>query len=85
LNLLVLIRQTLLFLFPLWVAILAIGPNLALNQLPTLVALGLSIIVFWVVELPLLMQADIFVTFGVDDGNYIAEADCIDKIVLDAD
>jgi hypothetical protein len=84
LNLLVLIRQILLFLFPLSIATV-ISPVWSLNQLPTLVALGLSIIVFWVVELPLLTKANILITFGVDDGNAIREEDYRNEIVLDVD
>jgi len=85
----VLFRQILVFLFPSIVAIALVEaqvlPISALNQFPTLIALGLSIIIFWVVELPLLMKADIIVTFGVDDGNDIAEAGYINKIVLDVE
>jgi hypothetical protein len=58
-------------------------PISALKQFPALIALGLSIIIFWIVELPLLTKADISVTFGVDDGNAIAEEDYVSKIVLD--
>jgi hypothetical protein len=83
LNFFLLIRQILLFLFPLWAATVTVGATWVSNQLLTLVALGLSIIIFWIVELPLLMKADILVTFGVDDGNAIAEDDYVSKIRLD--
>jgi len=89
LNIFLLIRQILFFLLPLWIATViataTIGATSALNQLPALIALGLSIIVFWVVELPLLMKADILVTFGVDDGNAIPERKYSDKLVLVAE
>lgn len=61
---------------------LVLGTSFTTAQLATLVALGLSITVFWIVELPLLTKAKIFITFGVDDGNAIDEKDYIDKIVL---
>ncbi|MGA2309432.1 MAG: hypothetical protein ABSG57_07790 [Candidatus Bathyarchaeia archaeon] len=86
LNILVIFRQILLFLLPLMFSLildLILGTSFTIEQLPTLVALGLSITVFWVVELPLLTKVDIFVTFGVDDGNAIAEEDYVDKVVLD--
>lgn len=89
LNIFLLIRQVLFFLFPLWIATViatvTVGATSALNQLPALIALGLSIIIFWIVELPLLTKADILVTFGVDDGNYIPEEEYSDRLMLVAE
>ena len=85
LNVFLLIRQILLFLFPLWIVTVTIGATSALNQFPALIALGLSIIIFWIVELPLLTKADILVTFGVDDGNDIPEEEYSDKLILVAE
>lgn len=87
LNFFLLIRQILFFLFPLSlasaIALFTYDMNWVFGQFPTLIALGLSIIIFWIVELPLLTKADIFVDFGVDDGNAIPEDAYIDRILLD--
>ena len=89
LNKLVIFRQILLFLSPLCLGIpilvFATGASLVLNQLAALVALGLSLVIFWVVEVPLLTKADIIVTFGVDDGNYIPEDKYFDRLLLVAE
>jgi len=89
LNYFLLTRQILFFLFPLWAAAIIVGLNGVLNQLLTLVALGLSITIFWVIEFPLLMKPDILVTFGVDEGNAqgdaIPEGKFIEKLVLSSE
>ena len=67
LHIFVLIRQLLLFLLPLMLSIVVFGVSFVSNQLLSLVVLGVSINVFWVVQLPLLTKANLFVDFSVDN------------------
>jgi hypothetical protein len=63
---LVLTRQILLFFLPLAIALAFFGVSFTSNQLLSLIILGLSINVFWVVQLPLLTKANLSIDFAVD-------------------
>ena len=69
LHRLVIIRQVLLF-SALIVIVSIIDFSIALEYFPSLILLGLSIIVFVSVQLPLLMKAHILVNFKIDDEVY---------------
>jgi len=66
LHSLVLFRQILLFFLPLMLSVAIFGVSFAFDQLLSLVVLGLSINVFWVIQLPLLTKAHLSVDFSVD-------------------
>jgi len=66
---LVLFRQILLFFLPLMLSVAIFGVSFASDQLLSLVVLGLSINVFWVVQLPLLTKAQLSIDFSVDQIN----------------
>jgi hypothetical protein len=66
LHSLVLFRQILLFFLPLMLSVAVFGVSFVSDQLLSLVVLGLSINVFWVVQLPLLTKAQLSVDFSVD-------------------
>lgn len=70
LHIAVIFRQILLFLAPLAFSTALLGIDFSSKQLLTLFVLGLSITVFWVVQLPMLTKANILVTFGVDEREY---------------
>lgn len=69
LHSLVLFRQILLFFLPLMLSVAIFGVSFVSDQLLSLVVLGLSINVFWVVQLPLLTKAQLSVDFSVDQIN----------------
>jgi hypothetical protein len=73
---LIIIRQSLIFLFPLMLTILALGISFATQQLLSLIVLGVSISVFWITQLPLLTQAQLAIDFAVD------QTDKFSKIVI---
>lgn len=65
----VLFRQILLFLLPLMLSIAIFGVSFTYDQLLPLIVLGLSINVFWVIQLPLLTKAQLAIDFSVDQIN----------------
>jgi len=69
LYILVIIRQVLLF-SALIVIVSIMDFSITLEYFPSLILLGLSIIVFVSVQLPLLMKAHILVNFKIDDEVY---------------
>lgn len=62
LHLFVLIRQILLFFLPLAIGVMVLGDSVS-SQFSSLFVLGLSLNVFWAVQLPLLAKANLHVTF----------------------
>ncbi len=66
LHIIVIIRQFLLFLLPLMLSLIFLGIPFTSEQLLSLIVLGLSINVFWVVQLPLLTKAQLIIDFSVD-------------------
>jgi hypothetical protein len=62
----VILRLVLLFLAPLMFSFAVFRFDATISQLLTLVIMGVSIVAFWVVELPLLTKASIEVTFATD-------------------
>ena len=62
----VLFRQILLFFLPLALSLVIFGVSFVYEQLFSLIILGLSINVFWVIQLPLLTKAQLSVDFSVD-------------------
>jgi hypothetical protein len=62
----VIVRQILLFLLPLALSASTLGVDVTSKELTSLIVLGLSINVFWVVQLPLLTKAHLFIDFAVD-------------------
>jgi hypothetical protein len=69
LHILVIFRQVFLFFLPLMLSITFLGVAFTLEQLLSLLVLGLSINVFWIIQLPLLTRAQLFVDFSVDQLN----------------
>lgn len=59
----VLFRQILLFFLPLALGAIVLGDNVS-SQFSSLFVLGLSLNVFWVVQLPLLAKANLHITFA---------------------
>jgi len=73
LHALVVLRLILLSLAPIMVSLVTFRLHTTINQLFTLVLMGVSIAAFWVVELPLLTKANIDVTFATalsNDANF---------------
>ena len=66
LHIAVITRQILLFLAPLAISVTILGVEKTAQQLTGLFVLGLSINVFWVVQLPQLTKAHLYVDFAVD-------------------
>jgi hypothetical protein len=66
LHFLVITRQICLFLMPLMFSIAFIGTSFAFAQLTSLIVLGLSINVFWFLQMPSLTMAHIAVDYSVD-------------------
>jgi hypothetical protein len=62
----IIFRQILLFLAPLMVSIAIFDVATTLQQLTGLIVIGLSINVFWVVQLPLLTKAQLSIDFGIN-------------------
>lgn len=69
LHILVISRQILLFFLPLMLSITFLGVPFTLEQLLPLLVLGLSINIFWIIQLPLLTKAHLLIDFGVDQIN----------------
>lgn len=71
LHALVVLRLVFLSLAPFMFSLFVFRFNATINQLLTLVFMGVSIVAFWVVELPLLTKASIEVTFATALSNDI--------------
>ncbi len=66
LHILVLFRQILVFLFPVMFCWVVFGSSFVISQLTSLFVLGLSINVFWLIQLPLMTKAKLYIDFSVD-------------------
>lgn len=67
LHILVLFRQILVFIFPVMLCWVIFGNEFVISQLTSLFVLGLSINVFWLIQLPLMTKAKLYIDFSVDD------------------
>jgi hypothetical protein len=67
LHILVMSRQILLFFLPLMLSVTFLGAVFTLEQLLPLLVLGLTINIFWIIQLPLLTKAQLFIDFSVGD------------------
>ena len=66
LHILVLFRQILVFIFPVMLCLVIFGNAFVISQLTSLFVLGLSINVFWLIQLPLMTKAKLYIDFSVD-------------------
>ena len=75
LHYIVITRQVCIFLMPLMFALAFIGSSFAFGQLTPLILLGLSINVFWFLQMPQLTLAHIEVDYSVDTLNCFNKRD----------